>query len=642
MKRSFLAVLFFLLYLSLAKAGVPGYSITGPDKTVQVTLSVGSGGTCYYSVTRNKKSVLEKSKLGLIREDADFSRGLSVVSASAPVSVSDRYVLRGGKRKVNSYQAVRRTFHLRNREGKKLDIIFQVSNDGFAFRYHFPERSSELKKITKEETSFNFTEGAQGWLQPMSEAKTGWESSNPSYEEYYQKGVKAGSPSPIKAGWVFPALFRRGENWALITESFPEGGYCATHLAANSPGGEYSIALADPREVFPGGAATPQSTLPWSSPWRIVAVGSLRTIVESTLGTDLATPAIATDAAFVKPGKSAWSWVLYKDDSTVYKVQKRFIDYASDMKWEYCLIDADWDEKIGYDQVRELASYAKTKNVGLILWYNSAGSWNTTPYSPRNKLITREERVKEFKLLQEMGIKGIKVDFFGGDGQSMIQYYHEILKDAASYHLMVNCHGATLPRGLHRTYPNLVTMEAIKGLEFATFDQKNEDEQPAHCATIPFTRNVFDPMDYTPMVLYKIPRIKRSTTNGFELALPVLFQSGVQHLAETPEGMNTVPEFVKNFLQQLPSAWDDVRFIDGFPGRFVVMARRSGSRWLIAGINGEDSTKSLKVDLSFLKGKTGKMITDGTEELSLKESSLSASGNVSVSMKPHGGFVMVY
>ncbi|KAI9432507.1 glycoside hydrolase 97-domain-containing protein [Russula earlei] len=449
----------------------------------------------------------------------------------------------------------------------------------------------------------------------MDEAKTGWSKTNPSYEESYEQAIPVGATSPTRAGWVFPALFQTGDDWLLITEAAVDRHYCASRLQPQSPDGEYHIGFPDPREVFPGGNANPESSLPWFTPWRIIAIGSLQTIVGSTLGTDLARPAMEAVPSFVKPGKASWSWILLKDDSTVYSVQKRYIDYAADMHWQYCLIDADWDRKIGYDSAQLLTAYAKTKNVGIWLWYNSSGEWNTTPYSPKSKLLTHEDRAKEFARLQQMGIKGVKVDFFGGDGQSMINYYIDIMEDAAKYHLMVNFHGATLPRGWERTYPNLMTMEAIKGLEMVTFEQKNADAEPTHAAMQPFTRNAFDPMDFTPLSLYKIPRINRKTTSAFELALSVVFTSGVQHFAEGPTGMEHVPLYVKDFLREVPVYWDETKLIDGYPGKLVVIARRSGKRWYVAGINGEDTEKTVALDLSFLSKITNKrkgtIITDG-------------------------------
>jgi len=635
---------FFLLLFAGSSAGaqVKSFKIPSPNEKIVVTFNLSGSGEPSYTISRNNVQALESSKLGLVRTDGDFARNLKLTSASRIEDVARQYETLVGKRRINKYAAKQQVFHLSNIAGKALDIIFSVSNDGVAFRYYFPGQSADVKKITNELTTFNFPESAKGWLQPMADAQTGWERSNPSYEENYEQGIPVDKKSPIRAGWVFPALFQNGDTWVLITESASEGNYAGTRLKPDSPAGEYSIGFPQSPEVFaPQAALLPESKLPWYTPWRIIALGSLKTIVESTLGTDLAKPAADPDLSYIKLGKSAWSWVLMKDDSTVYHVQKRFVDYAADMNWEYCLVDAEWDKRIGYEKIAELSEYAQSKKVGLILWYNSAGAWNSTPYTPRNLMLTRESRRAEFARLQKMGIKGVKIDFFGGDGQSFMQYYQDILRDAADHKILVNFHGATLPRGLQVTFPNLMTMESIKGMEFRTFAQEAEDMQPAHCTTIPFTRNVFDPMDYTPMVLHKIPNIKRKTSNGFELALPVLFTSGIQHMAETPEGMSHVPDYVKQHLRNLPSTWDDVRFIDGFPGKRAVIARKSGNKWYVAGINGEGTEKELTLDLSFIPGK-GRMITDGKEEFSFAQADVVPSRTTNVKVKGAGGFVMIF
>jgi hypothetical protein len=334
------------------------------------------------------------------------------------------------------------------------------------------------------------------------------------------------------------------------------------------------------------------------------------------------------------------SWAILKDDSIVYDVQKRFIDYAADMHWDYTLIDVNWDRNIGYDRIRELADYAAGKKVGLILWYNSSGAWNKTEYTPKSQLLTHAQRVAEFRRLREIGIKGLKIDFFGGDGQSMIAYYNDILRDAADAGLLVNFHGSTLPRGWARTWPNLMTMEAVRGFEFTTFEQKDQDAMPAHAAMLPFTRNLFDPMDFTPMVFGDIPNIKRASSNGFELATSVLYLSGIQHFAETPDGMATVPAYVKAFLQELPRSWDYSRLVDGYPGKYAVIARRAGDTWYIAGINATGSEKKLTLDLSFVGKKQGVVITDGAEARSFSRRAIAAGKKVAVTVKPHGGFVI--
>ncbi len=605
------------VFLHDGYAQPPQVRITSPDKKIGVAVYLNESGQPFYTTNYENNVVLKPSRLGLIREDGDFSRGLTMLSPSATEKVTDNYQMVYAKRKNCLYQANKRVLQFRNAAKQLMDVIFQVSNDGGVFRYFFPETSGDVKKVTEELTSFHFPLSATAWLQPMQVAKTGWESTNPAYEEHYKQNIAVDTAAPMGAGWVYPALFNNNATWLLITEAAMDGAFCATRFQSQLPDGEYSIGFPDPLEVFTGGGTIPQSSLPFSSPWRVITIGSLKTIAESTLGTDVANPAKQMNLSFVKPGKASWNWIMSKDDSIVYSEQKRYIDFAADMRWQYCLIDVNWDQKIGYDRIKELSSYAASKNVGLLLWYNSSGDWNTVKYTPKGKLLTHEDRAKEFSRLKEMGIKGVKIDFFGGDGQSVIQYYIDILNDAAQYDLMIHFHGATLPRGWARTYPHLVTTEAVRGFEMVTFTQNHADAEPNHCTMLPFTRNAFDPMDFTPMNLYRIPtRVKRITTSAFELALSVLFLSGIQHFAESPEGMRHVPDYVQQFLRELPDYWDDVQFIEGYPGKYVVPARKSGNRWYVAGINGENNQKELALDLSLFKKNKAIFITDGTESLS--------------------------
>jgi hypothetical protein len=619
-------------------------AINSPDRKISAFFWLSDEKTACYRIKSTGTDILGESKLGIIREDEDFSNGLAIESVSNVEPVKADYEMLQGKRRRCSYSANKRTFHLKNTHGKKMDIIFQVSNDGVAFRYYFPEKSETIRKIREEATSFNFLTGTKAWIQPIAEAKSGWCQTQPSYEEHYKQAPEIDKLPRNGAGWVFPTLFNCGKYWVLLSETAPDGNYCGCRLKQHSAGNEFLIGFPQATEGFAGGAVNPESKLPWSTPWRIITIGdSLKTIAESTLGTDLAEPAKLKIVSFVKPGRASWSWIMLKDDSVVYNAQKRFIDFAADMGWEYCLIDANWDTQIGYDKIEALAEYAKSKKVGLILWYNSAGNWNTVSYHPKDKLLTHKDRIKEFGRLKKMGIKGIKVDFFGGDGQSVMAYYRGIFEDAAKFGLAVNCHGATLPRGWQRTYPNLLTVEAVKGFEYVTFEQANADLEPNHCCVLPFTRNVFDPMDFTPVCFTEVPNIKRVTTNGFELALSVIFTSGIQHFAQTPEGMAAVPDYVKDFMREIPSSWDDTRLIDGYPGKFVVLARKFKNNWFIAGINGQDVEKNINLDLPFLKNtKSATLIIDGADNrsFSMQKIAITPDKPLGIKLKGNGGFII--
>lgn len=640
-----LGILLVVGFIENATAQSAANTIISPNKKIIVTCNIAKA---VYRISYNGATVLKDSRLGIIRDDEDFSNKLQLVKVSAPLTVKDNYSLLNAKKKNITYTATQRIFETKTASGKIMNIIFRVSDDGVAFQYEFPEQSNEIKKITAENTSFHFNEGTRAWLQPKTEAQTGFEHTNPSYEAHYKIDMATGTSSPGPNGWVYPALFKYKDTWMLITEAALGRTYCGTALQQHSPDNEYSVNFPQSAEVFTNGKATlnPESALPWKTPWRIIVIGSMKTIIESTLGTDLAFPAKKMNTGFIKPGKASWSWVLQKDDSTIYRVQQKFIDYAADMKWQYCLIDAVWDKTIGYDSIRLLVDYAKQKNVGILLWYNSAGSWNTVKMTPKDKLLTHESRIKEFSRLQQMGVKGIKVDFFAGDGQSMINYYQDILEDAAMYQLLVNFHGATLPRGLQRTYPNFMTAEAVQGYEMITFNQNDANLFPQHAIMTAMVRNAFDPMDFTPMCLHKIPNITKTTTSAFELATSVAFLSGIQHFAETPEGMQHVPLFVKEFLRNLPDSWDDVKLIDAYPGKQYIIARKAGKKWFIAGLNGEDIVKKLSLDLYFLKGKKGTLISTATgikNEVSFTTDTISvpANGKIPITMQGNDGFVAV-
>ncbi|MDI4635642.1 glycoside hydrolase family 97 catalytic domain-containing protein [Pelomonas sp. V22] len=628
-----------LMLLPLLAASAFAAPLTSPDQQLAVELRVNEQQQLVYTVQRAGQPVLLASRLGLMLEGADLGSQLALVSSSPVLPHSERYEMAVGKRSQIHYQANEQTFTVKNPAGQQMQLIFRASNDGVAFRYVVAEPSLARKSFREELSSFRFAPTARAWLQPMSVAQTGWSRVNPAYEEHYVMDMPAGTASPSPAGWVFPALFKTGDTWVALTEANMDGSFHASRLRAESSGGEYQLGTPMPAEVFTGGGllANVEGTL--TSPWRVLAIGSLKTVMESTLGTDLAAPAVAFDKAKLQPGHASWSWALLKDDATVFEVQKRFVDYAADMHWNYTLVDADWDLKIGDAKMKELVDYAAAKGVAILVWYNSSGPWNDTKMTPKSALLSKEQRAREFARVKALGIQGLKIDFFNGDGQSMIAYYVDLLKETAAAGLLVNFHGATLPRGWTRTYPNLMTAEGVKGFEFATFEQQDQDKVGPHLAMLTFARNLFDPMDFTPLVFGDIPKIKRSTRNGFELAQAVLLLSGIQHFAEVPEGMATVPPQVKALLQALPRRWDEVRFLAGEPGKHLVLARRAGQQWFVAGFNAETSDKTVTLDLSFLKGREAELIGDGDGPRDFKIQGLKAAARTALTMKPNGGFV---
>lgn len=648
MKKVFFTVIGLIVLLVSALATPSKLILKSPNGKLTIEAKLNTKGQPVYDVKSNSETVILPSVLGLKTDAGDFSTHLRIVGITAAKRITETYSSPAEKRVIRQYSANYSRMTFASTSNALIVIEFKATNDGVAFRYLLNGKNPVA--VHTEKTTFRFSSTSKAWLHPHANVKEGWCQTQPSYEEYYKMEIPVGTPAPEVAGWSYPALFHSNNNWVLITEAGLTPDYVGTRLAQQSPNGEYSIGFPQKGETTnPEDPEYPVSRHIVSA-WRVIIVGSLATVVESQLVTDLA-PAVdkKADFSWVKTGIASWSWGVLHDDYTTFPVQKQFIDYAADMKWDYCLVDADWDKKIGYDRIKELADYAKIKNIGLILWYNSSGSWNTTVYSPKNVLVERDARRREFERIHNMGIVGIKVDFWPGDGQSAIQYYYDMMMDAANYHLLVNFHGATVPRGWSRTFPNLVSMEAVKGFEYTTFDQANTDQAPTHCTMLPFTRNVVGPMDFTPVCFGEIIGKNRKTSNGMEIALSVIFQSGVQHFVEIPESMAKQPAYVIDYMRNIPRHWDDIKLIDGFPGKYVVIARKSGAKWYLAGINSQTETQRLTLDLSTLNlspdetlSQIPTMITDGdTNRSFIQKAVIIANNKLDVEMKPNGGFVVV-
>lgn len=619
MNRLRISLLFIVMMCSyvLVKAQVPFYGeYKSPSRNVILKV-MQEKGRSFFSVYFNEKLVVDRSLIGVETSYGGFYIDLTLRSRVINRVSSDYYKLIVGK-KTNVKAKYREVIYpLVNLDGKELDVIFRVSDDGVAYRYGLI--GSGECTVFKEYGNFVFPRETKCYMTPLSKPKSGWAKTNPSYEEHYVYNIPVGSASPIGNGWTYPALFNvPGAGWVMLSETGTDANYCGTHLAENSESGVYKIEFPSIEEGLYNQEVYPKMILPYETPWRMMIVGAEPCrIAESTMATDLVKPLYKAKFDY-KPGKASWSWLVLKDDSVTYDVTRRFIDMANYLDFAYCLVDAPWDKQIGREKIAELSKYALSRNVGLILWYNSNGQWNDAPQTPKDCMFVPEIRRNEMKWMQSIGIKGIKVDFFGGDKQFYMKYYHDILVDANDYGLTVNFHGTTLPRGWERMYPNFVTDESVKGMEFVTFEQVNADLQPRHCATLPFLRNVVGPMDFTPVILNerlgpnRISGPQRRTTAAFELALPVVFFSGVQHFGLIPENLTQYDFFVTDYLRAVPTVWDETRFISGIPGIDCVVARRTGTVWYVAGINGEEIEKDFKLNLTgFLKpGVSGSAIVD--------------------------------
>jgi alpha-glucosidase len=619
------------------------WQVSSPDNRIRVEIRKGNMAPdeqLRYSVHMKQDGsfvqLMDPSPLGIVREDGRFVENLELVSVEKSEDLHEKYTLVSGKKRTCESSYNEMLLFFKNQAQQKICLIFRAYDNGIAFRYVFPGKSNQNFRITGEVTGFDFGEG-YFWGHPY-DSVSPWA---PAYETFFSGPVETGTEAPWnKNGWAFPILVESRGTWMLVSEAGFDGSYGSCHLQPDCPGGRYMIRSAEKEEAMGYYEHTSYSTRPWNSPWRYIVIGKdLSAIVETTLTTDLSAPSEVEDVSWIRPGRASWSWWSDSESPLDYDRLVPFIDFASRMGWEYSLVDANWNH-MKNGTVEQLAAYAERKNVGLLLWYNSGGKHNVETGEPRDRVDDRKRRRMEFERISRMGIKGIKVDFFQSDKQEVIRLYTETLEDAATYHLLVNFHGCTLPKGWRRTWPNLLTMEAIRGGESYKFDRSFPEKAPSHLAIIPYTRNAVGPVDYTPCTFtdHTYPHL---TTFGFELALPVVLESGIMHYADTPEQTMELPGFAIDFLREIPVVWDDTRYLAGFPGKDAVIARKNGSRWYIGGINGEDIQKELTFGLPAADGTpvSVRLIGDGESgrDLQLKDMQVEA-GKLTVEMRPYGGF----
>jgi alpha-glucosidase len=585
-----------------------------------------------------RSPLLDWSPLGITRADQDFTTDLALVE-EATRPIVEEYTLPRGKRHQYRNRGVERRLSFRNARGGRVDLELRLFDDGFGFRYRFPDSTPGRFTVTGEQTGFRLPADSRAWLSPYTIAG----SHAPNYQNPWMQDLPVGTPAPTDSGWGFPGLFTTpAGRRLLITESNLDGGYCGTHLAQQSNEGIYRVAFPDPAEAHGVGAVNPSSALPWATPWRVVIGGDkLATIVESSLVTDLAAPTVIADPSWVKAGRASWSWWSDEASPRSYGAVGAFIDLAARFGWEYSLVDEGW-ATLGEPTWRGLARYGTSRKVGLLFWYDSGVRHpEEAARGPLYPLYRAESRHAELDRLGSAGVRGVKVDFFESDKQDVIRLYLDILKDAAARQLVVDFHGSTLPRGWERTYPNLLTMESVRGAEMYKFDAAFAEYSPAHNVMQVFTRNAVGPMDYTP-VTFTQTRYHRRTTHAHELALSVVFESGLQHLADSVESYQGLPEEARDFLKTVPAAWDETRLFEGEPGKLAVLARRVGRVWYIAGINGEGTEKRVTIPMDFIGNGTYDMLllADGRTDSTFLITRRQRNGidNQAVDLHPYGGF----
>lgn len=635
-----------LLSLCLSPIFLYGQDIQSPDGLLKVILKSESEKTTYV-VTYKNKTMLEESPLGLESTIGDFSTGLTFLSESKK-QIEENYYLPNGKTSRIHYLANELTVSYLNKNKDTLQVLFRVSNNDIALAYRLASPKQTHCTIKRELTGFNFPAHTTTFITPQAPSGEGWMKTKPSYEEEYTNEEPIGTPSKYRLGYTFPALFHLGNTgWVLLSETGVTSRYAGTRLSEGNQEGLYTIAFPEKEENGGMGDNTVTSNLPLITSWKTITVGeTLKPIVETTSAYNGMKPVYTASQPY-KPGRSTWSWILWQDESCNYKDQQIFIDLAAEMGYEYILIDALWDKQIGYENMPSLIAYAQSKGVDVILWYNSNGAWNDAPQGPKQRMDTAPARQKEMAWMKSLGVKGIKVDFFGGDKQTTMKLYEDILTDANQYGIFVVFHGTTLPRGWERIYPNHMGSEAALVSENLVFSQDFANKEAYTSTMLPFTRNAVSAMDFGPVFFNKRFSKQadkgtiRKTTDAFQLATSILYQSPVQHFGITPNNIQEQPEYVINFMKKTPTTWDETRFIDGYPGKYCVMARRFGSKWYIGATNASNSLQSYTLSLPWLIGKEVTVLFDHKDRsVGFKTAKIDKKGLLKIELENLGGCVI--
>ena len=641
--------------LPFGKAWLGCNAQVSPDGKLKVAVLC-DGGKPSYVINYNNTTCIGKSDLGLDTNIGDFTKDLTLSKTSEVKAIVADYTLYNIKRKKNHYEANQQTYTFANKEGKDvMRVTFNVGNHDVAFQYEILASKKEAKcvVVNSEATTFSMVDGTTTFMCPQMGEMTGFARTAPSYETHYDADQEMGK-NGWGRGYTFPCLFKapgatvqttttkstntqttKTNTWILVSETGSAGGYPGCKLE-NKGAGNYQISFPSQKENNGYGSTGAQMALPDATPWRTITISeNLKDIVESTITWDVlaaqtstqidanAANAIASLRDKVKDsyGRGAWSWIIANDESCNFDTQKQYIDFAAAMGWESLLIDAQWDTQIGRDRIAELAKYGKEKGVYLYLWYNSNGLWNDAPQTPRNCMNTAFARQQEMEWMQKIGIRGIKVDFFGGDKQCTMELYRDILMDAAKHNILVIFHGCTLPRGWEYLFPNYVASEAVRASENLHFGQNECDREAMDATFIPFIRNVVGSMDFGGSTLnwYYNPKNSsemwgghRVTSDVFALATAILFQSPVQHFAMAPNNLTDAPAWAVDFMKKVPTTWEDIRYIDGYPGKYIVLARKSQEgKWYVTAVNGQKQPLKVTIPMDMFElGSTVSVYSD--------------------------------
>lgn len=646
----------FLLTCGLAVSTLlsSAQTITSPDKKLQVKLSENSG-TISYSVNYNGKEFLKSSPLGMITDVGDFSKNLKAESFKTDTVAFD-YSLKVLKKSHITGKATRGVWTISHKGQKIFDIIFMVENNDIAFKYKFyrykvnekDEYPRHCAVIQDDKTSFNFPDGTKTFLSAQMKGGSGWARTAPSYELPYFADRPSGD-NANGAGFIFPCLFKTPDGWVLVSETGVSSAYCGSHLTCEKPS-SYKIANPLDSDYNFNGTSAPGIPLPGETPWRTITLGeNLAPVAETTIPWDFVEPLYSPSKNYTY-GAGTWSWIIGFDESVNYETQKEYIDFTAKMGYASVLVDNWWDTQIGRDSIEILSKYAQSKGVSLFLWYNSNGYWNDAPQGPRNIMNNLINRRKEMAWMQKNGIRGIKVDFFGSDKQQTMQLYEDILADANDFGLEVIFHGATLPRGWEKMYPNFIGSEAVLASENLHFSDDFCKQESYNATLHPIIRNTVASMDYGGVTFNDYFNTANDTTiwgghrvtsDIFQMGVAVLFQCPLNHLALYPRVTKDSEPWKIDFLKKVPTLWDDIKFIDGYPGKFLILARKHADTWYVVAINAENQPLKKTIDLSFISSDLTLYADDLKGGESMKPIKISKDKTYQISVPKNGAAIFV-
>lgn len=626
--------------------------VKSPDGRLVVNVE-DQEGRLFYEVFYDGRQMMLPSALGAVANVGNFAQDLHYKDVKRQKIESD-YTMRTTKTSLVHYRANEMAVTYVNAQKLPLVVRFRVSDNDIAFRYEFGEVNDRTHIIVeREHTAFRLPTVTTTFLSPQSDPMTGWKRTQPSYEEEYTPDAPMNAKSRYGQGYTFPCLFRVGEDgWVLVSETGTRGNYPGCRLSDYSLENGYTVEFPMAGECDGRGATNAAFALPGCIPWRTITVGTtLKPIVETTVSYDVVEPLYEPSQEY-KPGRYTWSWLIWQDNSANYDDQKQMVDLAAAMGYEYVLVDALWDQQTGRQRIAELSRYAQQKGVSLMLWYNSNGTANEAPQTPRGCMNTLLARRREMKWMQEIGVKGIKVDFFGGDKQHVMQLYEDILTDANDFGLQVIFHGCTLPRGWERMFPNYVSSEAVLASENVFFQEHHAKREGFELTMHPFCRNAVAAMDWGGTIMNRYlsrdnkSRHRRYTSDVFEMAAAIVNQASINCIAIYPNNLTELPQHEIDFLKGVPTTWDETRFVDGYPGKYAVIARRHGNSWYVAALNGTDKALTLTLQLPMLAGQQVDYYYETPDKQSLwpksaiRQTKVGKDGKMKIKMQPMGGSII--